>query len=92
MKVIFGLCCQSCIYPDISPSTTTTLTYLKTLKKPEQAPYIISKARVNITNLIALLKKTSDNGIKAFRLSDSFIPMADLGLYDIEKELGKSLE
>lgn len=85
MKVIFGLTCQSCLHPNISAHSTTTLTYLKTLKKNQQAPYLIGKAKSNIANLQLLLKKSILNGIQAFRISDSLIPMADLGLFDIEK-------
>lgn len=29
--------------------------------------------------------------MQAFRISDSLIPMADLGLFDLEKEFGESL-
>lgn len=92
MKVIFGLTCQSCLHPKISAHGTTTLTYLKTLKKNEQAAYIIEKATTNINNLEVLLRKSIENGIQAFRISDSLIPMADLDLFDLEKEFGKSLQ
>lgn len=51
MKTIFGLTCQSCLYPSISAHGTTTLTYLKSLKKNEQAKYVIGKAKLNISNL-----------------------------------------
>lgn len=82
---MFGLCCQSCLTPKITASTTTTITYLKTLKKSDQGPYLIQKAKVNISALEILLRNSMANGIQAFRISDSLIPMADLGLFDIEK-------
>lgn len=85
MKVIFGLTCQSCLHPKISAHGTTTLTYLKTLKRNEQSGYIIEKARSNISSLELLLRKSIENGIQAFRISDSLIPMADLDLFDLEK-------
>lgn len=91
MKTIFGLCCQSHLFPKLSAKSTTTLTYLNKLSKAEQSIYLIGKAKTNIKNLHELLKKTKENGIQAFRLSDSFIPMGDLGLFDIEKELGDDL-
>lgn len=91
MKVIFGLTCQSCLHPKVSAHGTTTLTYLKTLKKNQQAPYLIEKANSNIASLEILLRKSIENGIQAFRISDSLIPMADLDLFDLEKEFSHSL-
>lgn len=85
MRVIFGLTCQSCLHPKISAHGTTTLTYLKSMKKNEQISYLIEKANLNLNNLEILLKKSLETGIRAFRISDSLIPMADLELYDIEK-------
>ena len=92
MKVIFGLTCQSCLNPKLTTNGTTTLTYLKTLKKNQQAPYLISKARTNIAGLENLLRASHANGIQAFRISDNFMTMADLGLYDVQKEFAKDLE
>lgn len=55
------------------------------MKRNEQAGYIIEKARSNISSLELLLRKSIENGIQAFRISDSLIPMADLDLFDLEK-------
>lgn len=63
MKVIFGLTCQSCLNPKLTTNGSTTLTYLKSLKKSDQAPYLIAKTKTNITGIEALLKASAKNGI-----------------------------
>ena len=85
MNTIFGLCCQSELNPKLMASGTTTLKYLSKLGDKEKAKFLIAKAKSNISALAELLKFTSQNGIKAYRLSDSLVPMNDLGLFDMEK-------
>ena len=84
MKVIFGLTCQSTLYPKLKAHNTTTLTYINNQSKKDRVRILKQKAAENLKNMPLLLEQCAKDGIFAFRISDSLIPMADLGEYDYE--------
>jgi UV DNA damage endonuclease len=92
MESIFGYACISDLYPQLKAGSTSTLTYINKLPEPNRGAYLLPKAKSNIQGMAALLQKNHANGINAYRMSDSFMPMADLGYYNWEDVFGKDLE
>lgn len=82
MQIIFGYACISELHPTLKTGSTSTLTYINKLPLEKRGDYLRPKARENLKALKTLLKKNAENNIKAYRLSDSLLPMADLGYYD----------
>lgn len=78
MRVIFGLTCQSTLYPKLKAHNTTTMTFIKKMAQDKKAPYLKEKAGENLKNMKLLLKQCAKDNIFAFRISDNLIPMADL--------------
>ena len=92
MKSVFGYACISDLYPSLKAGSTSTLTYINKLAADARGPYLLPKAKSNIDGLRNLLHKNAQNGIFAYRMSDHFMPMADLGYYDWEEMFGRELE
>ena len=91
MKHIFGYACISDLNPRIKVGSTSTLTYINKLPESQRGSYLLAKARNNIDNLKLLLEHNRQHRIKAYRLPDDFMPMADLGYYDILKHFSADL-
>lgn len=92
MQTIWGYACISELNSTIKTGATTTLTYLNRLPESQRSSYLIDKAKLNIVALPKLLKANALNGIGAYRMPDSFMPMADLGYYNIQEQFGKALK
>lgn len=91
MQTIWGYACISELNPTIKTGATSTLTYLNRQPEQSRGRYLIDKAKLNILNIAKLLKANALNGIGAYRMPDSFIPMADLGYYNIAEQFADSL-
>ena len=83
MSIIFGYACISDLNPKIKTGSTSTLTYINRLGEPDRSKHLRPKALANLESLKKLLLRNAQNNIRAYRLPDSLLPMADLGYYDI---------
>jgi UV DNA damage endonuclease len=91
MKHIFGYACISDLNPTIKTGSSSTLTYINKLPLEQRGPYLLAKAKANILSLSQLLVKNRQNKIKAYRMPDSFMPMADLGYYSVADNFAEPL-
>ncbi len=91
MKHLFGYACISDLKPTIKVGSTSTLTYINKLPLDKRGPYLLAKARNNIAALRQILEHNKQHRIKAYRLPDDFMPMADLGYYDIATHFARDL-
>lgn len=85
MSIIFGYACISELNPTIKTGSTSTLTYINKLEPSLRGDYLRTKARDNLRALKKLLLRNAQEDIRAYRLPDSLLPMADLGYYDISE-------
>ena len=83
MAMIFGYACISELNPTIKTGSTSTLTYINRLPEHQRGDYLRVKARANLAALKKILVKNAEVNIRAYRLPDSLLPMADLGYYDV---------
>jgi UV DNA damage endonuclease len=83
MEIIFGYACISELNPQIKTGSTSTLTHINKLPESQRGDYLRVKARANLQSLKLLLEKNAQAHIRAYRLPDSLLPMADLGYYDV---------
>jgi UV DNA damage endonuclease len=83
MQIIFGYACLSELNPQIKTGSSSTLTYINKMPEHQRGDYLRIKARANLAALKQLLKKNAQVNMKAYRLPDSLLPMADLGYYDV---------
>ncbi len=90
-NIIWGYACISELNPTIKTGSTSRLNYINKLPLSERGIYLKRKAMANISALKQLLLKNAENKIQAYRLPDSFLPMADLGYYSIS-DFSKELE
>lgn len=89
MFIDFGYCCITKL-SDLMCSRSSTKTYLEKMSFDDARHHAFKKAVLNLADLKDLLKQNYNNGINAYRISDSLIPHFDLGYYKIE-ELEKKL-
>lgn len=82
-KIIWGYACISDLHPAYKTGSTSTLTYINRLHESQRGEYLKQKARANLAALEQLLIKNAKNKIKAYRMPDSLLPMADLGYYKV---------
>lgn len=94
-KIIWGYACISDLHPVYKTGSTSTLTYINKLPEHQRGDYLKQKAQANLAALEQLLIKNNQNKIKAYRMPDSLLPMADLSYYQVSdfakqlKQIGK---
>lgn len=85
MSIIFGYACISELHPQLKTGSTSTLTYINRLPLEQRGDYLRVKARANLKALGQLLRRNAQSDIRAYRLPDSLLPMADLDYYNINE-------